>query len=208
MKRRELESEDDYTKRSQTEMASAMGWVATNFSDADKVEYAKRLYQESLQQANSSSGRQSATSNQTTATTTQTRISPQLDQMAQRVKEVLPQVPLVVIRRDLAITANVDESITRLLDGSVTYTPEAVASSSQASTSSRQTPVIPVAQKMNYDGPPLSLNAAAKSFGKNATERMKSYEERKALLIEACRQRYLSKRASNPDPSSNASCAQ
>lgn len=44
--------------------------------------------------------------------------------MAQTVKNILPQVPLDVIRRDLVITNNVDETITRLLDGTVFYDTE------------------------------------------------------------------------------------
>ena len=40
------------------------------------------------------------------------------------VKGVLPQVPESVIQRDLEITGNVDETITKLLDGSVHYEPE------------------------------------------------------------------------------------
>ena len=37
----------------------------------------------------------------------------ELFSMSQTVKNVLPQVPLDVIRRDLIITSNVDETITR-----------------------------------------------------------------------------------------------
>lgn len=124
---------------------------------------------------------------------------PAIESMAAHVKEVLPQVPIDVIRKDLTVTTNVDETITRLLDGTVVYVPEAQPSSCQASdtvktspspaTSSSATSLQSCANSISY--PPLIT--AASSFGKNASERNKSFEERKAKLIEESRQRYLSK---------------
>lgn len=117
-----------------------------------------------------------------------------LDQMVQRVRDVLPQVPVDVIRRDLTVTGCVEESITRLLDGSVKYTPETVASSSSSCNASLPN----VSNVSNVPHQPLdaaniSLNTAAKTFGKNAADRMKSYAERKQALIDAARLRYIAK---------------
>lgn len=159
-------------------------------------------------------------------------LSPQqLDLMASRVKEVLPQVPLDVIRRDISQTANVDETITRLLDGTVSYQPllvisekektspslssEAGATSSlpkqmssnsltspsslssttsssrESNVSSSSSPSTPPSSSLNQSFPPLST--AASTFGKTPDERHTSFEERKRLLIEAAKQRYLAK---------------
>jgi len=162
-------------------------------------------------------------------------LSPQqLDLMASRVKEVLPQVSLDVIRRDINQTANVDETITRLLDGTVSYQPILVISSEKGKTSpsfslssetgatsslpkqmssnsltspsslssttslsresnvsSSSSPSTPPSSSLNQSFAPLSM--AASTFGKTPDERHKSFEERKRLLIEAAKQRYLAK---------------
>ncbi|GBM53268.1 hypothetical protein AVEN_128433-1 [Araneus ventricosus] len=39
----------------------------------------------------------------------------------------------------------------------------------------------------------LSMNTAAETFGRSPKERMASYHERKRLLVEAARQKYLEK---------------
>lgn len=140
----------------------------------------------------------------------------QLDYMTSRVKDVLPQVPLDVIRRDISVTANVDETITRLLDGTVRYSPVEVSSvkkktptvapSSPPSSTSKEvsspTTVSNDASSSYKQGerhqPRQSLLiTAASSFAKTPSERHKSFEERKQLLIDACRQRYLEKHGSN-----------
>ena len=114
---------------------------------------------------------------------------PAIESMATSVKGVLPQVPLDVIRKDLTITANVDETIARLLDGTVTYVPEKkqppktiVGASAPASQ-----PALPP--------PHAPLITAAATFGKTADERHRSFEERKQRLIEESRRRYLAKQA-------------
>lgn len=124
-----------------------------------------------------------------------TTSSSDLESMCHRVKEVLPQVPKDVIIRDLRITADVDESITRLLDGTVKYIPI----SSSLTPSSSSTPLKPSSSQTSDKPSPASiadapsLSTAASSFGNNSNERMKSLEERKKMLVEASRIRYLAK---------------
>jgi ancient ubiquitous protein 1 len=136
--------------------------------------------------------------------------------MAQRVKEVLPQVPLNVIKRDLAITTNVDETITRVLDGTVSYRPEVVATVSlkPSGSSSSSTLLSTNLRTCTQSGAVASsselpsLNTAASSFPKNANDRMKSYKERKQALVEASRARYLQKHGlvlAEADPQQSAS---
>lgn len=126
-------------------------------------------------------------------------IRPAIESMAVHVKDVLPQVPMDVIRKDLTVTTNVDETITRLLDGTVTYTPERKPAPS-ATTSPAARPMQTATAAIS-SSPPFSapthppLITAAKSFGKNADERHKSFEERKQRLIEEAKRRYLEKQA-------------
>ena len=121
-------------------------------------------------------------------------VSAQLESMSIRVKEVLPQVPLDVIRRDVSITANVDETITRLLDGTVMYTPEEPSNKPTIkpflSSPSGHSSASSVSSKLPY-------NTAASCFGKTSGERMKSYTERKQQLIEESRLRYMIKHGLN-----------
>lgn len=130
-------------------------------------------------------------------TTSMRRDSLQLEQMARRVKEVLPQVPSAVIERDLVITANVDETITRILDNTVRYQPEIISEKQSASKSlqnqakSDNLTASSANHLQNEELP--TLNTAAKSFGRTATERMKSYEERKNALLESARIRFIQK---------------
>lgn len=103
---------------------------------------------------------------------------------ANQVKEVLPNVPLKDILRDLATTRSVDVTITNFLDGSTPYTPEgppAPAPEPEASTSSAR-----------YVTPtPTGV------FPKSARERQLSFQERKAQMIAEARQRYIEKHGLN-----------
>lgn len=88
-----------------------------------------------------------------------------------------------------------DITITNILEGHVAYTPEIP----QASTSTMpQKPSSDVENKSNkctatVTVPRDILCMAASSFGKTAQERMLSYQERKQLLIENARRRYIEK---------------
>lgn len=138
----------------------------------------------------------------------------QLDCMTARVKDVLPQVPIDVIRRDISVTANVDETITRLLDGTVSYT--ALETSVKKTTTSLGATARPVSSSATVSNESFSqegrhkphnaslLITAASSFASSPSERHKSFEERKQLLINTCRQRYLEKHAMIPVTSTSS----
>lgn len=122
----------------------------------------------------------------------------QMESMVRSVKDVLPQVPVSVIRKDLSITSNVEETITRLVDGTIQYTPEQPENkspSSQASSVKSSTfnvSSLPTSTACNPESLP-NLSTAASTFGKSADERHKSFEERKRQLIESARLRYMMK---------------
>lgn len=111
------------------------------------------------------------------------------DEMAIKVKEVLPQVPLAAIKTDIMVTRNIDDTIERILNGQVQYSPENVSPSeakvaaSGSRTSSNQT---------SSDSGKLFYCGAA-NFGKNAFDRSKSFQERKEHLFRVARARYLQK---------------
>ena len=123
-----------------------------------------------------------------------------INQMAVKVKEILPQVPLKTIETDLRVTTDIDETIARLLDGVLSFQPEAVAilsspaagvtstSSNDSNNGKRSDDEV-----ITSNGVPASFNTAAKNFGKSPIERMQSYKERKKALIDAARERYIKK---------------
>uniref|UniRef100_A0A8C6ZVI9 Lipid droplet-regulating VLDL assembly factor AUP1 n=1 Tax=Nothoprocta perdicaria TaxID=30464 RepID=A0A8C6ZVI9_NOTPE len=96
--------------------------------------------------------------------------------MAQRVKEVLPHVPLEVISTDLAQTNCVDTTIANLLEGRVSFFPE----SKEATTD------LPA---------PSTSQPATKHFAKSSVERHLSLQERKRALYDYARRRFAEKQA-------------
>ncbi|RWS08026.1 ancient ubiquitous protein 1-like protein [Dinothrombium tinctorium] len=191
---KEGESVDEFAKRVQIEMASAMNVAATNYTEADKLEYMKRIAHSASD--NSSSQHQqkqtiiSSASAQRNISNPLLESTSQIERMAIRVKEVLPQVPIEVVKKDLAITANIDETITRLLDGTISYKAETVVNSRPEAQTQKDSQS---SNQSNISKSELGLNTSAKTFGKSAFERMRSYKERKEALIEASRARYLRK---------------
>ena len=128
--------------------------------------------------------------------------------MASRVKEVLPQVPLDTIQRDLSVTNSIDETITRLLDGILSFTEEPTSQTATNSCSTGSTAAVSRSDSSNKDDddkddcskpvqptpePEPSLNTAAKTFSTSPTKRMESFKQRKQDLIQAARQRYMRK---------------
>lgn len=146
----------------------------------------------------------SDSSSATTPNSVSNQVPNELGQMVKRVKDVLPQVPLSVIERDLKVTNNIDETITRILDGTVNYVPVSTNDNTPDSNStvndgngSSSTTI--ASNTINCNDGKISnddlpdLNTAAKTFGKNANERTKSYHERKAALINNAKLRYCKK---------------
>lgn len=169
----ENESNDDYTKRAQLKMASCANLVASNFDNSDKKEMMKRIQDEHKQKSSQYQ---------------QVLPVPSIDDMARKVKEVLPQVPLAIIKNDIAITNNIDDTIERILNGNVPYSPEvsSVNDKSKASSSSGSS-----------SGSTASIESGkmfcGSSFGKTAEDRTKSFQERKEHLYRVARMRYIQK---------------
>ncbi|XP_076034467.1 lipid droplet-regulating VLDL assembly factor AUP1-like [Oratosquilla oratoria] len=195
----EGENVDDFAKSVQTKTAESLHLQVSNHTVADKVEYMKRLAQEAA--ANNS-----------------VLLSPEIYTMAQQVQEVLPYLPIDLIKKDLVRTWNVDVTITNFLEGNVpepipepSYavastpaapahtvfqadTPQSSTSSSSITTSSPTPTVTTVTPtKSTLEQGSITLNMAAKTFCKSPAERMKSFQERKQQLIENARRKYIEK---------------
>lgn len=159
---------------------------ATNFSSADVMEYEKRRLAEVRASHSQTINRNF-----------------ELQRMAQQVKEVLPHVPFNAIYNDLAVTRNVDTTITNILDGRVQFVPETTTSSrssisSQPSTSSQSISSRSEGSNDSSKGS-VTFNTAASTFAKSANERSKSFQERKMQLIANARRRYIEKHNLNID---------
>ncbi|GAB6023444.1 Ancient ubiquitous protein 1 [Chamberlinius hualienensis] len=184
-------SVEDFTKQVQETMSNALKIQATNYTAADKTEYLKKV---------------AFSSAKVVKTSTSSERNSQLLTMIHQVKEVLPNVPVDVIKSDLMQTNSVSLTISNLLEGIVHYVPEVdtitqpspLPVSKASSSTTQSSPSITKANLsvlLNQNLP--TLNMAASTFGKNANERMQSYLERKQKLIENARTRYLAKQVSS-----------
>ncbi|XP_052636937.1 lipid droplet-regulating VLDL assembly factor AUP1 isoform X3 [Harpia harpyja] len=173
-------------------LAMELGVVSTRLTAADKTEHMKRLRHTSvLPFAPASSQPLAARPRMPSSLTGVAPEDVRITAMAQRVKEVLPHVPLEVIRIDLAQTSCVDTTIANLLEGRVPFFPESkeagtdlpAPSTSQAAAASGIQGSIAVP----------SSKPATKQFAKSPVERHLSLQERKRALYDYARRRFAEK---------------
>ncbi|XP_066998744.1 lipid droplet-regulating VLDL assembly factor AUP1 [Anabrus simplex] len=183
-----------FSERVQKAIAEALGVLPTKYTAGDKAEYEKRFLLEQ-NRPTAVVGPQYSSNNE-------------LQRMARQVGEVLPLVPYDVIVRDLARTRSVDVTISNILEGQISYRPLAeprpppptinhavsssiitVSSSTTVSTSatSAASPAVTTSSQGQC------LDTSAPSFPRSAQERMMSFHERKARLVENARKRYIEK---------------
>ncbi|XP_014648193.1 PREDICTED: ancient ubiquitous protein 1 isoform X2 [Ceratotherium simum simum] len=117
------EGNEEFALRVQQLVAKELGQTGTRLTPADKAEHMKRQRHPRLRP-------QSAQPSFPPSPGPSPDV--QLAALAQRVKEVLPHVPLGVIQRDLARTGCVDLTITNLLEGAVAFMPEDIAEETQS----------------------------------------------------------------------------
>lgn len=99
----------------------------------------------------------------------------------------------------LVKTRSVDLTITNILEGHVSYLPEQSKPSSSSSSSSNS-PLKSTASSSSsstHQATNTTLNTAVPVFGKSPQERSLSFQERKKLLIENSRKRYIEKHGLN-----------
>lgn len=176
------ESEVQLGERVAKLLAADLGVVVTEHTASDKVEYEKRYL---LEQSQPIIVRNTSTS--------------ELQRMAHQVGEVLPYVPHDVVVRDLVRTRSVDVTISNILEGVVTYIPqvESLPSPSPLSMTTHDLKNVPSTSSATHTLASTvqgsCLDTSAPSFARSAQERMLSFNERKARLIENARQRYIKK---------------
>ncbi|KAK1332935.1 hypothetical protein QTO34_006466 [Cnephaeus nilssonii] len=163
-------------------VAKELGQTGTRLTPADKAEHMKRQRHRRLHP-------QSAQSSFPPSPGPSPDV--QLATLAQRVKEVLPHVPLGVIQRDLARTGCVDLTITNLLEGAVAFIPEDITEGTQA---------LPTASAPKFPSSgPVTPQPTALTFAKSSWARQESLQERKQALYEYARRRFTERQAQEAD---------
>ncbi|KAM6401380.1 lipid droplet-regulating VLDL assembly factor AUP1 isoform 2-T2 [Pluvialis apricaria] len=173
-------------------LAMELGVVSTRLTAADKTEHMKRLRHTSLLPfAPASSQPLAARPRMPSSLTGVAPEDVRITAMAQRVKEVLPHVPLEVIRVDLAQTNCVDTTIANLLEGRVPFSPE----SKEAGTDLPAPSTSQAAAASGIQGSVAvpSSKPATKQFAKSPVERHLSLQERKRALYDYARRRFAEK---------------
>ncbi|XP_061581841.1 lipid droplet-regulating VLDL assembly factor AUP1 [Cololabis saira] len=178
--RQDGESSQEFANKVQEVLAAELGLVSTKITKADKAEHIKRK-RHSLPPLSSNvpTGSIGLGFMVQSLGTDDHRIV----KMAQQVKDVLPHVPLNVIKKDLAKTNCIDTTITNLLEskdetlmeatGMSTFGPSKISSFAPSSAA--------------------TIKPAAKTFGKSPTDRHLSLQERKEALYSFARRRYIEK---------------
>ncbi|KFV14478.1 Ancient ubiquitous protein 1, partial [Pterocles gutturalis] len=187
--RRAEEPSEDFALRVQELLAVELGVVSTRLTAADGAEHMKRLRHTSLLPSapggcpGECAGCRAAPWALPLGTPhpEDTRIAV----MAQRVKEVLPHVPLKAIRTDLAQTNCVDTTIANLLEGRVPFFPESREAGSALPAPS--TSQAAAASGTQGSGAVPSSKPATKQFAKSPVERHLSLQERKRALYDYAR---------------------
>ncbi|XP_059673784.1 lipid droplet-regulating VLDL assembly factor AUP1 [Gavia stellata] len=190
--RRAEELSEDFALRVQELLAMELGVVSTRLTAADKTEHMKRLRHTSLLPfAPASSQPLAARPRMPSSLTGVAPEDVRITAMAQRVKEVLPHVPLEVIRIDLAQTNCVDTTIANLLEGRVPFFPE----SKEAGTDLPAPSTSQAAAASGIQGSVAvpSSKPATKQFAKSPVERHLSLQERKRALYDYARRRFAEK---------------
>ncbi|ETE57222.1 Ancient ubiquitous protein 1, partial [Ophiophagus hannah] len=106
-------------------LALELGVMSTCLTAADKAEHLKRLRHHPPASRPPPPPSQSSGSQPQVSRSVPPTEDVHLIGMARRVREVLPQVPMSAIRKDLAQTNCVDTTIANLLEGRVPFVPEA-----------------------------------------------------------------------------------
>ncbi|KAI0225286.1 Ancient ubiquitous protein 1 [Lamellibrachia satsuma] len=186
MSQDEDETVEEFAQRVQQTMSEALNIKATAHTSSDKVEYAKQILFVQPQTAIGQSNEYSTNAPQR-ANSSSSSSSSNNDLMVRQVQEVLPHVPQDAIRKDLALTKDVDLTITNILEGRVQFNPVA-PSVNEPVTASPANTTMNSSERTTLSSP---CQVASKMFQRSSQQRHLSLQDRKKLLIETARQRYL-----------------
>ncbi|NWW34144.1 AUP1 protein, partial [Panurus biarmicus] len=189
------ERSEDFALRVQELLAMELGVVSTRITAADRTEHMKRLRHTSRLPFAPGGGPGYGTSAWALLLGGLcSQVPPSLPggapedvrvmAMAQQVKEVLPHVPLEVIRTDLVQTNCVDTTIANLLEGRVPFFPESNETGDLPAPSTSQAAA---ASGIQGSVAAPSSKPAIKQFAKSPVERHLSLQERKRALYDYAR---------------------
>uniref|UniRef100_A0A8C5STG3 Lipid droplet-regulating VLDL assembly factor AUP1 n=1 Tax=Laticauda laticaudata TaxID=8630 RepID=A0A8C5STG3_LATLA len=179
------ETQEEFALRVQELLALELGVVSTCLTAADKAEYLKRLRHHPPASRPPPPSSQSSESRPQVSRSIPSTGNVHLIGMAQRVREVLPQVPMSAIRKDLAQTNCVDTTIANLLEGRVPFVPEAETEGFVAAAPSFYGAQDPSTSRIAL--------GSEKVFARSAEARQLSLQERKQALWDYARRRYTEK---------------
>ncbi|XP_051866011.1 lipid droplet-regulating VLDL assembly factor AUP1 [Pristis pectinata] len=202
MSQMEGESEEEFAVRVQEHLAMELGIVSTHHTKSDKLEYLKRMKHMAPQEASSGmntrpSGARPRTFLPGLSISSLSAEDVRIAGMAKQVKEVLPHIPLNVIKMDLVSTKCVDTTITNLLEGRVQFAPEEVSvSPSSLSLSNKPHPAprnLTTSQKKVPRDVSTPKLISKTTFEKSPVDRHLSLQERKEALYAYAKRRYIEK---------------
>lgn len=182
--RQEGESLQEFTRKVEELLATELGVASTQITKADKAEHIKRKRHVAPHMTTSTPGARPRSVALGFRPPGSGAEEAGISRMALQVKDVLPDVPLSVITRDLVQTNCVDTTITNLLERTEEFF--LGVSGGPAFPSSRSSP--PAASSAIP-----TIKPASKSFGKSPTDRHMSLQERKEALYDFARRRYIEK---------------
>ncbi|XP_067836409.1 lipid droplet-regulating VLDL assembly factor AUP1 isoform X3 [Heptranchias perlo] len=206
MSQMDEESEEEFTVRVQERLAVELGVVSTQHTKSDKAEYLKRMKHPAPQAVNSANSHPPAARARTflpgLSISSLSAEDVRITGMAKQVKEVLPHIPLSVIKMDLVNTKCVDTTITNLLEGRVQFTPEEVSASPSSTSLSSHPHLAPCDSITSVKKAPMDARAAKPvtkaTFEKSPVDRHLSLHERKEALYAYARRRYIEKHGLQP----------
>ncbi|XP_072433682.1 lipid droplet-regulating VLDL assembly factor AUP1 isoform X2 [Chiloscyllium punctatum] len=201
MSQMDEESVEDFAVRVQEHLATELGVVSTQHTKSDKVEYLKRMKHTAPQAASSANSHPSGARARNflpgLSLSSLSAEDVRITGMAKQVKEVLPHIPLSVIKMDLVNTKCVDTTITNLLEGRVQFTPEEVSVSPSSISLSNKPQLASCKLVTSLKKAPKDASTAkpvAKTrFEKSPVDRHLSLQERKEALYAYARRQYIEK---------------
>ncbi|KAK6298373.1 hypothetical protein J4Q44_G00314280 [Coregonus suidteri] len=188
--RQDEESLQDFANKIQELLATELGVVSTQITKADKAEHVKRKRHIAPRTTTSNLGARPRSLGFVVRSSGVEEL--RISRMAQQVKEVLPDIPLSIITRDLVQTNCVDTTITNLLESTEEFPLVATGEATSAPG--------PSWRSLSFSAAPApTIKPAAKSFGKSPVDRRMSLQERKEALYEFARRRYIEKHGLEQD---------
>lgn len=187
VKRSPNESDEELIDRIEHAIASELNLAQSEYKAFDKYVLERRLKRESAAAAASSSSPQTR------------QYDSRVYSEAQRIREILPHLPLNMIIRELGRShGNTEITIARLID---TYQSPSSAPSSFSQSPNSSFPVAIVTPSSSSTSSRRRSSAtSANQFNRSPTNRMTAFAERKQAFIEEARARYIEKHNLNIEP--------